>query len=315
MYNTLDYVPLHTEYTIKIELRFVTFTHQKQLLHSMKTTAHLPTLPYPSTAGIIHRRLLLGFAFILLAISICGVGMYASVSLLSNKVPGDSLYGLKIATEKVFGSIQLTNTGRVEHNISLLEARVNELNRYALNVSSSSPDQLQQIANKSDEHAREALNTLAGDPSIAATTRINLLADIDATVRAEAAIVDMNTQFDPISGAIDANEERITTALRTAITDFVSQNATDTIEQFIGEKVATLSADIKTVAPGSRAQNLVMRRVQDTEEAITDKKYTEAIAAIIRAEQAIAIDGYLYDAERGPVDGVTIDAGPIPEGN
>jgi hypothetical protein len=275
------------------------------------TNASYP--PYTATAGAVNRKKLLGIALVFLAA--CGVGMYLFLQLLANTLPDDPLYGFKTTTEKVFGGIQLTNTGRIEHNISMLEARVNELNRYVLKVSSSSPEKLQQIATASEDHTKDALNTLAGDQSIDAPTRINLLARIDATLRAEETLSDMDDTFTPIKDSVGSNENRVNDALRTAVTDFVGQNATDTIEHFIAEKITGLTESIKTIAPGSSAAKVVAKRVQDITEAITDQKYKDAIIAIIHAEQAVAIDGYLFAAERGPVAGVPVNNGPIPEGN
>jgi hypothetical protein len=215
----------------------------------------------------------------------------------------------------MFGSIQLTSTGRVEHNIKLLESRLNELNRYALGVGSSSPEQLTQIAEQSDNYTKDALNLIASDSALDSPTRINVLARIDSVVRAEETLGDSIKDFSPISETIANNEKRVNDALRTAIGDFVTQNATDTIEKFIAEKISSLGASIPLIAPGSSAAKAVAMRISETNDALMDHDYKDAIIAIIRAEQSIAIDGYLWNAERGPVDGVPVDNGPIPEGN
>jgi len=232
-----------------------------------------------------------------------------------NELPGDRFYSLKVASERLFGGIQLTTTGRIEHNISLLESRLNELNRYALGISTSTPEQLAKIAEQSDTTTKDVLNMIAGDKSLDTTTRITLLAKIDGIVRAEETLSDSIKTFSPITDTIATNEKRANDALRTAITDFVTGNATDTIEQFIAARITTLGQGIKTIAPGSSAAETVTNQVHNTKEALADHKYKDAIIAIIRAEQAIAIDGYLWNAERGPVDGVPLDNGPIPEGN
>jgi hypothetical protein len=241
--------------------------------------------------------------------------LFALLRISYNQVPGDSLYGLKTATEHLFGGIQVTSTGKADYNITLLESRLNELNRYALHISSSTPDKLNQIATESDTHTKDVLNILAGDKSIDGETRITTLAKLDGVIRAQETLSDSVKAFTPITETIATNEKRVNDALKTAIADFVTQNATDTIEHLIANHITDISTHISSIAPGSSAAKTVADRVTDTKEAITDHKYTEAILAIIRADQAIAIDGYLWNAERGPVPGVPVDNGPIPVGN
>lgn len=279
--------------------------------HNHPTHYSLPAT-HPS-AGRMSLKKLLTIA-VLVVILLC-IGAFILIRSVQNELPGDRFYGLKTASERMFGGIQLTNTGRVEHNISLLESRLNELNRYALGISTSTPDQLSKIAEQSDMTTKDALNLIAGDKSMDAATRITLLAKIDGVVRAQVTLGDSIKTFSPITDNIASNEKRANEALKTAITDFVSQNASDTIELFIAEKISSLGQSIKAIAPGSSAAKTVNDRVNDTKEALVDHNYKDAIIAIIHAEQAVAIDGYLFNAERGPVEGVPMDTGPIPEGN
>ncbi len=276
------------------------------------TEASLP-LHAQGISGRMTLKKLLIIAGISIAIIL--VGFFALLRIAYNQVPGDSLYGLKTATEHLFGGIKLTNGSKADYNITLLESRLNELNRYALNISSSTPEKLTQIATQSDTHTKDTLNILAGDKSIDGETRITTLAKLDGVIRAQETLSDSVKEFAPITETIATNEKRVNDALKTAITDFVSQNATDTIESLIANRITDITSHISSIAPGSSAAKTVLDRVNDTNEAVTDHKYAEAILAIIRASQAIAIDGYLWNAERGPVSGVPVDNGPIPEGN
>lgn len=272
--------------------------------------SHSATHPLSGRIGL---KKLLSIAAVVVVVII--IGTFSLIRAVHNQLPGDRFYSLKTATEKIFGGIQLTNTGRIEHSISLLESRLNELNRYALGISTSTPEQLSKIAEQSDATTKDALNIIAADKSLDATLRISLLAKIDSVVRAQVTLGDSIKTFSPITDNVATNEKRANEALRTAITDFVSQNATDTIEQFIRDKITSIGQNIKAIAPGSSAAKTVSDRINDTREALVDHNYKDAIIAIIRAEQAIAIDGYLWNAERGPVEGVPVDNGPIPEGN
>ncbi len=279
--------------------------------HTLLTTRHL-SARHP-LAGRIGLKKILIIAGVIVAVLI--IAAFSLYRIVYNQLPGDPLYGLKTVTERLFGGMQLTSAGRVDHNITLLESRLNELNRYALGIGSSSPEQLTKIAEQSDNHTKDALNLIAADASLDIPARITLLTKIDSVVRAEETLGDSIKDFSPITDTIATNEKRVNDALRTAIGDFVTQSATDTIEQLIAEKITNLGKGIPSIAPGSSAAKTVAKRVTETNDALIDYDYKAAIIAIIRAEQAIAIDGYLWNAERGPVDGVPVDNGPIPEGN
>ena len=277
------------------------FHHANQLAHTHPLAGRMA----------LKKILLLALGLVVLVIA----GFFALMHLAYNQVPGDPLYGLKTATEHLFGGMQLTSAGKVDYNITLLESRLNELNRYALSISSSTPEKLTQIAEQSDSHTKDTLNILAADTSLDAETRITTLARLDSVIRAQETLSDTIKEFSSITDTVETNEKRVNEALKAAIADFVTQNATDTIEHLIANRITEISANISTIAPGSSAAKTVANRVSDTNEAVTDHKYADAILAIIRANQAIAIDGYLWNAERGPVSGVPVDNGPIPEGN
>ena len=275
-------------------------------------TPHHLSARHPLAGRMGLKKLLIIAGAVIAALIIVVFVLYR---MAYNQLPGDPLYGLKTVVERMFGGIQLTSAGRVEHNITLLESRLNELNRYALGVGSSSPEQLTQIAEQSDNYTKDALNLIASDSALDSPARINVLARINSVVRAEETLGDSIKDFSPITDTVANNEKRVNDALRTAIGDFVTQNATDTIEQFIAEKISSLGTSIPSIAPGSSAAKAVAKRIGETNDALIDHSYKDAIIAIIRAEQSIAIDGYLWNAERGPVEGVPVDNGPIPEGN
>jgi hypothetical protein len=69
------------------------------------------------------------------------------------------------------------------------------------------------------------------------------------------------------------------------------------------------------VAFGSTAQKTIARRAEDTADALRENNFKDALSYILKAQQAIIVDEFLFDAERGPIDGVPIEPGAMPEGS
>ena len=246
-----------------------------------------------------------------------GILIFLTLSYLSQKsIPGQTLYGFKTnVAEKVILTTKLSTHSRVSYYTSLFEKRLQELAIIANDHSTTSPELIAQIATLTQQHAQDAISTLEKNQTLDGETRITLLATIDTAARAIETLSDSFIELENINDAAGTTEDAINLTLNSSIDTFVTNNATDTIQSFIAANIADVGTHLSEVAPGSRAQNLVARRISDANEAIVDSKYADAITAIIRARQAIAVDGYLFDSERGPVDGVELEAGPVPEGN
>ncbi len=234
----------------------------------------------------------------------------------ANSLPGQSLYSFKTEiAEPTIRTTKLATESRVRYDLTLLEQRVQELTVIVADTGTTSPEQIAAIAALASEHAHDAVTRLEKNQSLSGETRITLLAKLDTAARAAETLSDSFVELDSMNDAAGETENVLNEALKTAVATFVTNNATDTIQSFIASNLTEVSAHIGDVAPGSRAQGLAIRRIGETEEAIVDGKFADAILAIIRAQQAIVVDGYLFDSERGPVDGVTVEAGPVPEGN
>lgn len=244
------------------------------------------------------------------------IGFVILAKLAGPSLPGESLYSFKTnVAEKIIRSTKLSTAARVEYDNTLLEQRLQELVTIASDKASTSPELIASVASLANIHASDAVAALDANPSLRSEDRITYLANLNTIARAGEMLSDSTPELDTISDSLGDTEVILNDALKTAITGFISNNATDTVQSYIATNITTVSEHIGDVAPGSRAQQLAVRRISETKEAITDNKFSEALTAIIRAQQAISTDGYLFDSERGPVDGVAIEAGPIPEGN
>lgn len=264
----------------------------------------------------MNKKLTIGLSVVGIVVIGSAIAFGTLVKLSESSLPGQPLYNFKTnVAEKYIRLTKLSATARVHYDTTLLEQRLQELTTIASDQSTTTPEQIAAIAGRAQDHATDAIATLEKASSLSGESRITLLAKLDTTARAAETLSDSFTELEGISDTVETTEDSLNAALRSSIDTFVTTNATDTIESFIATQITEVSTHISDVAPGSRAQGLVIRRISDTEEALTDNKYADAITAIIRAQQAIAVDGYLFDSERGPVDGVPLEAGPVPEGN
>lgn len=279
------------------------------------TGAYSTLTPHPhnSLQSNNNKTLIKGIAGTVLAALI----MFAIVVSFSlHSQPTESLYSFKTkVAERFIRQTKLTAESRAAYDTSLLQTRLDELNKFVTDTGTTSPEVIQKIAALSHDHVTDVMTTLATHPSLSDETRITTIARVSNIVRAEETLSDTLPEFAPMSDQNQTTDDSIRTALRSAIVDFVTTNATDTIQSFLGQQINVVSTDIVKVAAGSSAQQSVIKRISETQDALLDGKFADAIYAILRAEQAIMIDGYLFDSERGPVDGVPIEPGPVPEGN
>ena len=145
--------------------------------------------------------------------------------------------------------------------------------------------------------------------------KILALAAITNTTRAFETLTDNWEEFDSIKDYSSDIQNIGQDSLKVQVAQFASTSDTTAVSTFIGEQISAVGEDLKTVAPNSRAQLLALNRLDDAGEYITDAKFGDAIYALLRARQAIAVDHYLYANERGEGDKETYEPSDIPEGS
>lgn len=233
-----------------------------------------------------------------------------------DSLPGDSLYNFKTnISEELIARTKLTSTGKANYAVSRLEKRVRELQLLAADNATSSDDALNRIATLSQAHADTVTKYIIEDQSVSLEQKIDSLAGFAGITRAQETIIDDTVEFTPITETISRVESTANDALRSSIDTFASSSDPVTVAAYLEKQIAEVSNILPTVANGSRAQRLATRRINDATEAIADGALGEGIYYILKAKEAIAVDGYLYAAERGFVDGISEEAGPIPEGS
>lgn len=282
--------------------------------HEIETTPRVtPPAKYQSAQTNNSTRLILSIVGVL----VLAFGAFILLLTFSNSSkPTDALYDFKTNVAETFiRATKVSVDAKIAYDTMLLERRVVELNELSQDTSTSTEETVVNIARLFESRVTTVVATLDQDQNMTGEERIITLAHINTLARAQETIADSSAEFDAITDTLAATENSVNEALDAAINTFVDTNATDTIQQFIGTQISVISSEVVSVAAGSNAQNQVIRRISDTNEAIIDGEFVDAITYILKARQAIATDQYLYDSERGPIDGIQIEPGPIPEGS
>lgn len=262
------------------------------------------------TKTALKKSLLIGAAVLFV-----GGGLLAYLS--STAMPGDALYGFKTSVlEPVTNATKLTPEARAKEATDLLTVRLQELQALATDNASSSPEALTAIADLTVKHANQLTDAIAGAESMSSERRINTLAEGSATLRAIEVLIEDTPEFAAMKQAVSEGEGRAEDTLRGIVTAYATTGDGNSVSIFIGNRIGSVSEGLTTIAPGSRAQQIAFRRVEETNEAIAANDLAGALFYIIKAEEAMVVDRLLYDTERGIGDNLpTIDPSQIPEGS
>jgi hypothetical protein len=257
--------------------------------------------------------IIIAVVVILLAAILAMVGVSV---VAKDTLPGDPLYAFKTTiSEEVIAATKFSSIAKGEYAVTRLENRLRELQLLAADTATSSDEVLNQIMGLSQAHVEVARNQILNNDSITLENKVDGLAAFAQITRAQEILVDDTEEFTVITGTAGDIESFSNDALRSTIDTYASTTDQILLVAYLEKHIALVAETLPTVANGSRAQDLARRRIDDTNEAILDKDLGSAIYFILKAKEAIAVDGYLYAAERGYVDGITGEAGPIPEGN
>lgn len=258
----------------------------------------------------------------IILISIIGViaialTAFISLALLAtNSTPDQKLYGFKTGVvEKVIRATKLSDSSKLEYTTTLLENRVAELLALYTDQGTSSPETLDRIASLTQQHTGDSVWMIENSNSLSPQEKITALASITNTTRAFETLTDDWEEFDSIKDYSSDIQNIGQDSLKREVEKFASSTDTTAVSTFIGEQISIVGEELKTVAPNSRAQQLALTRIDDSGEYITDAKFGDAIYALLRARQAIAVDRYLYANERGEGATETYDPGQVPEGS
>ncbi len=258
------------------------------------------------------RTILIIVFAILVTAFICFV---AVAFIAKDTTPDQKLYNFKTnIVEPVIRATKLSDDSELRYTSSLLEKRVAELLTLYSDKATSTPEVLDKLASLTQQHTGDSVWIIQNTSTLTPQEKILALAKISNTARAFETLTDVSEEFASIKDYSGEIQNVSQDGLKAEVERFASTSDATSITTFIGEQISVVGEEIKTVAQNSRAQKLALARIDEAGEYITDSKFAEAIYALMRARQAIAVDTYLYASEREGT-GDTVDLENIPEGS
>lgn len=245
------------------------------------------------------------------------IALFFGLSAASaDSLPGQPLYTFKTnVAEEVKALTKLTHEKQTAYAMERLKTRITELKVLAADNATSSPEHFSAVAQLSDRHSNTVYGSLQDESSLPPEGKINTLAELQSLLRAEEVLTTDSPELVVINDQIGEIEKWISDELRTNIHTFASSSDPIAVQALIAAELTEVSEDIVNVAPGSQAQGLVSRRIEDTNEALMEGAYGDALRYIFKAQEAMTVDELLYDTERGFVEGQSKTAEPMPEGS
>ncbi len=284
-----------------------------------------PTTPEPTTTVhdqsklkpytiVPKKRVILLTA---LGIIVIALVAFVTLAVIANKsTPDQKLYDFKTnIVEKVIRATKLSDDSKLEYTNGLLEKRVAELLVLYSDTSTSSPETLDRLASLTQQHTGDSVWLVQNTDSLSPAEKITTLASITNTTRAFETLTEDFVEFESIKDYSSDIQNIGQDALGIEIAKFASSSDTTAVSTFVGEQITKVGEEIKTVAQSSRAERLALLRIDDASESIADGKFGEAIAFLLRARQAIAVDRYLYANERGEGNTEPPSTEAAPEGS
>ena len=252
----------------------------------------------------------------LLGILAIALVAFISLAIMANKTtPDQKLYNFKTTVvEPVIRATKLSDSSKLEYTTTLLEKRVAELLVLYSDQGTSSEQTLDRLASLTQQHTGDSVWIIENTHSLSPQEKILALLAITNTTRAFETLTDDWAEFATIKDYSNDIQDISQNGLKTEVGKFASTSDATAITTFVGEQISTVGEEIKTVTPNSQAQKIALGRLEETGEYIPEAKFADAIYALMRARQAIAVDRYLYASEREG-SGETYDPGIVPEGS
>lgn len=213
-------------------------------------------------------------------------------------MPGDALYSFKVNVyEPAIMATRLTDRTQLKYGVTLLETRFAELVSLRDNRTAT-------VENVAPLLARTAETTtflydIMGDDSLTTEERLDTLFEATVQVKAMETIVQGTDDLSHSRNAFGDLLKSVSDNLNQTVTAYASSTDPDRVKQYLGSHIDAVSTLLPKVANGSAAQKQALTRIDVMQEEVADNNLPKAITAILRAEEALRVDGMVWGAERG----------------
>jgi hypothetical protein len=216
-----------------------------------------------------------------------------------DSLPGEPLFDLKVnVLERGYAMTKFTKSSQASYAVTRMEKRLNELLVLRRDTATSTGETLDTIAKLSNSHAQVAVDALTNS-LLTSEARINSLARITTVAKAQETLAQEVPEFASSTKAFEELRESLSDALTLSARAYASTTPPEAVKLFIAEHVQNVSEALPSAAQGSTAQKNAIRRIESATEALEEQKLDIALLALLKAEESLAVDGYVWGSERG----------------
>jgi DNA-directed RNA polymerase subunit F/uncharacterized protein YejL (UPF0352 family) len=252
----------------------------------------------------------------LLLVTFTVAGFLALNQIAKESLPGSQLYTFKTkVAEEVLERTKMSTEAKLAYEQRRFESRLNDFITLNGDSSTSSHEVTSNVAWLAEKHANAIIDTVTSNSDIRTVKKVEMLSGLATHARAMEILTDDSKEFKTIADQVSQVEGKVSDSLSTEIEKFVTEDDEVAIGEFFSAQIQYVATNAQSLAFGSTAQNLVLKRVADAQDAVVSKNMTEALTYILRAREAILIDGYLQDGERAPENGILPEPQAMPEGS
>lgn len=257
-----------------------------------------------------YRRRIVQIAGITLGVLVVAVVALAFVA--RETMPNDKLYTFKVNVyEPALMTIKTSDRARLDYGVKLLGTRFTELLSLRDN-NLATPENVAPLIAHSGETTTLLYDTM-GDDSLTNEERLDTLFAASVQVKAMETIAQETDQLEHSRDAFGDLLDDVGDKLTNNVTVYATSTNLDRVKQYIGTHIDAVSALLPEVANGSAAQKQALTRIEVMQEEVETGEFAKAIIAILRAEEALTVDGMVWGSERGESP-VTAPAATTTEG-
>lgn len=240
--------------------------------------------------------ILIGVALLLIG----GSGLIAFLS--SRTLPGDAFYTTKTEfMEPMIGATKFSSSQKAHYNVSLLERRLHELQLLRTDTATTTPEALSAVASLVQDEVKNTEESLSVMRRDTPERTLDILLDMLTVTDAHSTLSRTVPEFEPLEETLEDARGRAFDLLKETTHAFASSSPTSAASR-LGDEIRTLETELPDVADGSQAKVRALQHLDNARDTIAAGDIGDALFFIFRARQAIAVDGYLFDSERGLTD-------------
>lgn len=212
-----------------------------------------------------------------------------------DSLPGESLYLMKVhVVEEMIALTMIDPAERAAYNLTLMEARLNDLKILGAQNESPAPETVAVVANQIDEHVTDLTNTLwsADVSEVAHQEKLEVLSKAATIVRAQTKVAEQANKLAVATGTLaDVNDDTVD-AIAATVDAFAKAESPAVVNDYLSEQMNAVGDDMEMHLVDVVTQERVEQHLQDVSESLIEGDVSEAIVSVLEAQQEISATEY-----------------------